>query len=63
MSTSEEAFSTAVDVGALSLVTDLTQDSSDVLLQLNALELLEQVTFYCIFENVLVSLHDARHFL
>lgn len=39
---SESAFSVAVDAGAVSLVTNLTQDSSDVLLQLNALQLLEQ---------------------
>ena len=33
----------AMEVGAVALVTNLTQDSSDPLLQLNALELLEQV--------------------
>lgn len=43
MSASDSAFSAAVDAGALSLVTSLTEDASDVLLQLNALELLEQV--------------------
>lgn len=43
MSASELAFREAVDSGAVSLVTRLTQDSSDVLLQLNALDLLEQV--------------------
>lgn len=43
MSTSEAAFTAAVEAGALPLVTDLIGDSSDVLLQLNALELLEQV--------------------
>ncbi|CAN0042729.1 unnamed protein product [Scytosiphon promiscuus] len=43
MSASDAAFNAAVDAGALSLVTDLTEDASDVLLQLNALELLEQV--------------------
>lgn len=42
MCTSELAFITALDAGALPLVTNLTQDSSDVLLQLNALELLEK---------------------
>lgn len=44
MSTSDPAFKAAVDADALSLVTNLTEDASDVLLQLNALELLEQVT-------------------
>lgn len=44
MCTSDLAFNAAVDAGALSLVTNLTEDASDVLLQLNALELLEQVT-------------------
>ena len=43
MSVSDSAFSAAVDAGALSLVTSLAEDASDVLLQLNALELLEQV--------------------
>lgn len=43
MSASDSAFRNALDVGALSLVTSLTEDASDVLLQLNALELLEQV--------------------
>lgn len=43
MSASDSAFNAAVDAGALSLVTNLTEDASDVLLQLNALELLEQV--------------------
>lgn len=42
MCTSELAFSVALDAGALPLVTNLTRDSSDVLLQLNALELLEK---------------------
>lgn len=44
MSASDSAFQAALDVGALSLVTRLTEDASDVLLQLNALELLEQVS-------------------
>lgn len=43
MSTSDSSFNTAVEAGALVLVTNLTEDESDVLLQLNALELLEQV--------------------
>ncbi|CAM9585457.1 unnamed protein product [Ectocarpus sp. 8 AP-2014] len=43
MSASDSAFAAAVDAGALSLVTDLTEDASDVLLQLNALDLLDQV--------------------
>ncbi len=43
MSASDSAFRDALEVGALSLVTRLTEDASDVLLQLNALELLEQV--------------------
>lgn len=43
MSSSEIAFREAVETGAVSLVTSLTGDSSDVLLQLNALDLLEQV--------------------
>eukprot|EP00903_Cladosiphon_okamuranus_P014527 g13474.t1 len=43
MSVSDSAFSAALDAGALPLVTDLTEDASDVLIQLNALELLEQV--------------------
>lgn len=43
MSASDSAFAAAVDAGALSLVTELTEDTSDVLLQLNALDLLEQV--------------------
>lgn len=43
ISVSDSAFSAALDAGALSLVTNLTEDASDVLLQLNALELLEQV--------------------
>ena len=42
MCTSEVAFAAALDAGALPLVTNLTRDSSDVLLQLNALELLEK---------------------
>ena len=42
MCTSELAFSVALEAGALPLVTNLTRDSSDVLLQLNALELLEK---------------------
>lgn len=44
MCTSELAFSVALDAGALPLVTNLTQDSSDVLLQLNALDLLEKAS-------------------
>lgn len=44
MCTSELAFSVALNAGALPLVTNLTQDSSDVLLQLNALELLEKAS-------------------
>lgn len=43
MSVSELAFAAALEARALPLLTDLTQDSSDPLLQLNALELLEQV--------------------
>ncbi|CAM9326651.1 unnamed protein product, partial [Ectocarpus sp. 4 AP-2014] len=43
MSSSDSAFAAAVDTGALSLVTDLTEDASDVLLQLNALDLLDRV--------------------
>ncbi|CAN0383321.1 unnamed protein product [Ectocarpus sp. 12 AP-2014] len=43
MSASDSAFAAAVDSGALALVTDLTEDASDVLLQLNALDLLDQV--------------------
>lgn len=43
MSASDSAFGAALDAGALPLVTNLTEDTSDVLLQLNALELLEQV--------------------
>eukprot|EP00752_Nemacystus_decipiens_P003398 g3144.t1 len=43
MSVSDSGFNAALEAGALCLVTDLTEDSSDVLLQLNALELLEQV--------------------
>lgn len=43
MSASDSAFGAALDAGALPLVTNLTEDASDVLLQLNALELLEQV--------------------
>lgn len=42
MCTSEVAFTAALGAGALPLVTNLTTDSSDVLLQLNALELLEK---------------------
>lgn len=44
MSSSEAAFREAEEAGAVSLVTSLTRDSSDVLLQLNALDLLEQVS-------------------
>ncbi|CAM9616583.1 unnamed protein product [Ectocarpus sp. 13 AM-2016] len=43
MSASNSAFAAAVGSGALALVTDLTEDASDVLLQLNALDLLDQV--------------------
>lgn len=43
MSVSDSAFAAALEAGALLLLTDLTEDSSDPLLQLNALELLEQV--------------------
>ncbi|CAB1118281.1 unnamed protein product [Ectocarpus sp. CCAP 1310/34] len=43
MSASDSAFAAAVDSGALALVTDLTEDASDVLLQLNALDLLDRV--------------------
>ncbi|CAM9448787.1 unnamed protein product, partial [Hapterophycus canaliculatus] len=55
MSASDPAFNAAVDAGALSLVTDLTEDTSDILLQLNALELLEQV--------VASTAGGARHLL
>lgn len=43
MAVSESAFKEALEEGALALVTNLTQDSSDVLLLLNALDLLELV--------------------
>lgn len=46
MSASEAGFKEAVETGAVSLVTSLAQDSSDVLLQLNALDLLEQVMWW-----------------
>lgn len=52
MSASESAFTEALTEGALTLVTTLAQDSSDVLVQLNALDLLELVRFCCYWTGV-----------
>lgn len=56
MNCSEVAFKEALDEGALSLVTALAEDSSDVLLQLNALDLLELVIAFRELRRVAVRL-------